>query len=121
MEMVDLMNFDLATEQDEQQEMVIDLTDNDVNSKHDGVNLPIDLLNDDTDARNRNNKLPQKRQHLATICVVLSGPFTRQQKEIGKRKVAVDWNKIINALEWLKAKNPLYRDLVYHEHKVGKM
>jgi len=50
----------------------------------------------------------QRRPKLASICIILEGPFTPRQKAIVKRKTKVRQGKIREALEWLKANNHLY-------------
>ena len=46
------------------------------------------------------------------ICVVLSGPFTVEQKEKVMKKTRVRVEKVMEALEWLKQNNHLYKDVV---------
>ena len=52
----------------------------------------------------------EKKLYIPTIAVVLCGPFTSSQRAKVREKTEVRWEKMQNALLWLKANNPLYAE-----------
>ena len=45
------------------------------------------------------------------VTCVLCGPFTNQQVAHIKNRVSIDCEKVVAAIKWLKANNPLYADV----------
>jgi hypothetical protein len=60
----------------------------------------------------------KRRPKLASICIILDGPFTPRQKAIVKRKTKVRYQKIREALEWLKVNNCLYSQIEISEEDI---
>jgi hypothetical protein len=59
--------------------------------------------------------LPKGRNSRPYICVILSGPFTKEQHNIVKENTEVNFDRVKNALRWLKPNNRLYSDYNLNE------
>ena len=97
----------------------------DVRENADGEFVDDEQTDDDTEDENEDDntesgEVNENRIKLATICVILSGPFTQEQLAVARQKTNVDWNKIRGALAWLKRNNALYRAEDIDETKVVK-
>ena len=45
-----------------------------------------------------------------SIYVILSGPFTKSQRDLAKHRTEVDLQEIREAMTWLQNHNPHYKD-----------
>ena len=83
--------------------------DDDASEVHNSELDEEDEIEEDEDSREETNiEQPEGRKRFATICVILSGPFTKEQLSIVREKTKVDFERVKKALRWLKRNNRLY-------------
>jgi hypothetical protein len=73
-------------------------------------NVENDVDSDGEEDEEHLEEQPSQRKRFATICVILSGPFTQEQYNIVKQKTEVNFERVKKALRWLKRNNRLYSD-----------
>ena len=85
---------------------------NEINNNDESTTTTNDNSNNNNTTTTSNDSPP------LNIQVVLTGPFTIEQRDIVRSRTTVCVNKVICGLKWLQKHNGLYRDFNFDEHHI---